>query len=119
MTDLEPMTEGDLLSPEAQSFIDRHRLEKHLAIPVAQFANRHDDSRRAEDLLCMSDHMILSYGHKLGEHCRAVGFEKGADYVALRLACLFAVRSSYGMLDSAQYRALDQARHALMHLVRE
>lgn len=118
MTETDYAADDLAITPDRALDLELYKLESHAALPVAQFARAPDDERRAAVLLQMSDHMMLAYGQKLGDLCQQMDFPAGADYCAVRLACLFAVRNWHGGQGMDQTNMAENARLALVRMVR-
>jgi hypothetical protein len=65
---------------------------------------------RAAILLRAPDGMVLEKGEAMAEACRRVGFDHGADFIAIRLTGLHRVRDASGLLPQMPAALLEAYR---------
>jgi len=69
-----------------------------------------DEHVVADCLLRMPDAVVLKYQRPIEASCRRAGFARGAEFVALRVSLMQAVRNSAGGLPGGPSMALAQAQ---------
>lgn len=84
--------------------------QEHLFPPIAHLINAPSDGERARQLQALPDVVVLSHGPKIAAACRQLGFDEGADFMAVRGAALRARRRLDGSLPPAIATELESWR---------
>jgi hypothetical protein len=90
------------------------RRELAAMFPLArQIVDAGSDAQRAQLILTLSDHILLSHFDALKEACDETGFAAGAGYIVQRYVSLLATRSPEGLLPRDHVDLVENWRRGL------